>query len=106
MKTQEITTTDFADFGSREREMVIEILLAWKNSGLPTDFYQDEVRPTMNKNSGFVFLVNSEYQTAMLNGNVLEIWHNCHNCGHEGFAEDCQLNDDGCENCCPSPDLG
>jgi hypothetical protein len=36
---------------------------------------------------------------AMMNGDKLEMWHNCSNCGHEGFAEDCQLNEDGCNEC-------
>ncbi len=99
MKTQEITTTDLADFGYSERKEMITLLQSWHEQGLPEDFYEDEVRVMMNRNSGCVFLTNSEYQTAMMNGNKLEMWHNCPNCGHEGFAEDCQLNDDGCNEC-------
>lgn len=99
MKTQEITTTDLAQFGSRERWMLVELLTAWDKQGLPQEFYDDEVRPMMNRNSGEVFLTNADYQTCMMNGNKLEMWHNCPNCGHEGFAEDCQLNDEGCNEC-------
>ena len=99
MKTQEITTTDLADFGSRERAMLVELLQAWGVQGLPDDFSDDEVRPMMNRISGNVFLTNSDFQTVMLNGDNLEIWHYCHNCGHEGFAEDCVLTDDGCNEC-------
>jgi len=99
MKRQEITTTDLADFGSRERWLLVELLTAWDQQSLPEDFCDDEVRPMMNRNSGNVFLTNSEYQVAMMNGDKLEIWHSCGNCGHEGFAEDCILNDDRCNEC-------
>lgn len=99
MKTQEITTTNLADFGSRERNMLIELLQAWRDQGLPDDFYEEDVVAMMNRNSGCVFLTNSDYQVAMMNGDKLEIWHNCPNCGHEGFEEDCKLNDEGCNEC-------
>ena len=102
--TQEITTSNIADFGSRERCMLIELLTAWEDQGLPEGFYQEEVHPMMNRNSGCVFLTNSEYQDAMMNGNKLEMWHNCFNCGHEGFQEDCQINDNGCNECNPIED--
>lgn len=97
--TTTTTTTNLADFGSWERNLLIDLLIAWKEQGLPKDFYQDEVIPMMNRNSGCVFLTNSEFQHAMMNGDKLEMWHNCPNCGHEGFAEDCQLNDEGCNDC-------
>lgn len=100
MRTQEITTTDLSKFGSRERWMLVELLTAWDKQGLPDDFYDDTVVPMMNMYSGNVFLTNSEYQVAMLtDDNKLEIWHTCSNCGHEGFAEDCQLTYDGCNEC-------
>jgi hypothetical protein len=99
MKTQETTTTDLADFCSRERWLLVELLTAWDKQALPEDFCDDEVRPMMNRNSGNVFLSNSEFQVAMMNGDKLEMWHSCSNCGHEGFLEDCQLNDDGCNEC-------
>lgn len=97
----EITTTDLADFGYSERKELARLLEAWNTQGLPEDFSGDEVRPMMNRNSGNVFLTNADYQCAMLNGESLESWYNCSNCGHEGFAEDCILNDDGCNECSP-----
>jgi hypothetical protein len=101
MTKQETTTDNFADFGYRERQMLLDILQYWQKNGLPEDFDTNEVKPEFNRHSGYVFLVNSEYQVAMMNGDKLEIWHNCPNCGLEGFAEDCQLNDEGCEACHP-----
>ena len=87
---QEATTTDLADFGWRERQMLIDLLQAWNEQALPEGFSDDEVRPMMNRNSGNVFLTNSDFQVAMMNGDKLEIFHCCPDCGHEGFAEDCQ----------------
>ncbi len=89
MKTEnKIITTDLSDFGYREL-MELELLLkAYREKGLPKDFSADEVVPTFNMNSGNVFLTNSDYQVAMLNGDKLESFYNCPQCGHEGFLED------------------
>jgi hypothetical protein len=101
MKTQEITTTNFTDFGYREREILLELLSTWHRDGLPEDFNDSGVHPMMNKDSGHVFLTNEDYQVAMLNDYKLESFYTCFNCGYEGFAEDCQLNEDGCNECNP-----
>lgn len=93
------TTTNLADFGYSERAELIRLLNAWHTQGLPEDFYNEDVHAMMNTNSGYVFLTNSEYEVAMMNGDKLERWYNCPNCGHEGFLEDCQLNDEGCNEC-------
>lgn len=94
-----MTTTDLAKFGSSERKMLVELLIAWTEQGLPEAFYDNEVIPMMNTTSGLVFLTNSEYQVCMLNDDKLEMFYYCHNCGNEGFEEDCKLTDDGCNNC-------
>lgn len=100
MKTQDITTTNLADFEARERGLLIDLLQAWQDQGLPDDFYEDEVVPMFNRNSGFVFLTNSEFHIAAMNGDKLESWYSCPHCSHEGFAEDCEIDDDGhCNNC-------
>lgn len=98
------TTTDLSEFNSGNRLDLIELLRAWDRQGLPEDFYDDEVRPMLNKNSGYVFLTNSDYQVAMMNGDKLESWYTCSNCGHEGFEEDCSLEEDGCNECCGNYD--
>ena len=81
-------TTDLSKFGSRERDLLIELLTAWQEHGLPDDFDDDEVVPTFNMNSGYVFLTNANYEVAMMNGDTLESWYSCPQCGHEGFKED------------------
>ena len=97
-----MTTSDLSKFGGRERWLLVELLTAWDKQGLPEDFDNNEVVPMMNMNSGNVFLTNSEFQVAMMNGDKLESCYHCSNCGEEGFAEDCQLNDDGCNHCNPA----
>jgi hypothetical protein len=93
----EITTTDLSKFGYREIKMVRDLLDAWIKHGLPNDFEDNEVVPMMNTHSGNVFLTNSEYQVAMMNGDKLESFYSCPECGHEGFKED--MSHDGNSNC-------
>lgn len=89
MKTEEIVTSDLSKFGFIELKQVEALIREWREHGLPKDFYDNEVTIAFNTNSGYVFLTNSEYQAAMLTDDgKLELWHNCPQCGHEGFLED------------------
>lgn len=83
-----MTTTDFSKFGYRERELLIALLDAWHEQGLPEDFYRSDVHFMMNLNSGDVFLTNSEYQVAMLNGDKLESFYVDYITGEEGFLDE------------------
>jgi hypothetical protein len=82
------TTTNFADFGYRERKMAEDLLRASREQGFPEDFDDSEVIIMMNQNSGYVFFTNADYQVAMMNGDKLESFYSCPVCGHEGFAEE------------------
>lgn len=84
----ETITTDLSKFGNREKAMAADLLNAMTKKGLPEDFNDDEVTVMMNMNSGNVFLTNSDYQVAMMNGDTLESFYSCPQCGCEGFAED------------------
>ncbi len=42
----------------------------------------------MNTHSGCVFLSDEDFNVAMVNGDTLEQFHSCPECGAEGFAED------------------
>ena len=57
---------------SRERQEMFGILAAWDKHGLPGDFSEDGIRFAFNKNSGYVFLINDDYQVAMVNGYKLD----------------------------------
>ena len=84
----DILTSDFSDLGARERSELREMLISWDKYGLPDGFYNDEVTFAFNKNSGYCFFLNSDYQVAMLNGDKLEEWYSSPYKGHEGFLED------------------
>lgn len=80
--------TDLSDFGYRELVMLEELIKAMRKQGLPDDFYDDEVHPAMNTYSGDVYLTNSDYQIAMMNGDELETWYFLSYHGNEGFLDD------------------
>jgi hypothetical protein len=83
-------TEDFAEIMScaRERHLALQLLNAWDQQGLPEGFYPYGVKLAFNKNSGYVFLVNEEYQAVMMNGDKLDIHHSLPYSGDEGFLED------------------
>jgi hypothetical protein len=82
-------TEDLADFGYRELHMAGVLLVAFKNTQDKTEYFTGEkVRIAFNANSGNVFLVDDDYNVAMMNGHALKDWFTCPYCGHEGFKED------------------
>ena len=83
-------TEDFADIVScaRERCMLIDIMRAWGDSGLPEDFSDYKVRPAFNRNSGHVFLVNEEQDVCMLRDGKLESFYTSPYEGREGFFDE------------------
>lgn len=82
------TTTDLSKFGYREKKMAADLLNAMCDGALPADFENNEVTVMMNTSSGNVFLTNSEYQVAMMNGDKLESFYSSPYKGIEGFYDD------------------
>jgi hypothetical protein len=104
MKLSEIekmTTIDLAKFGTRELAIAAQILEVYTNGGCPEEFEQTGVNIMMNIDSGFVFLVNDSYQAAVMNGNKLEMFYYCSNCGKDGFANEgfCGKDKSICDEC-------
>ncbi len=83
-----MNTRNFEDLGSRERAVLATILNAWTLYGLPDGFEQINVVWEFNPGSGCLFLINEDYQTLMLNGDRLEEWVTCSDCGAEGFGSE------------------
>ena len=54
-------TIDLEEFGNKEIGMMIGLLTAWQVSGLPNDFERDGIKIMLNKDLGYVFLTNSDY---------------------------------------------
>jgi hypothetical protein len=81
-------TSDLAHFGARERALVVELLTAWQDHGLPHDFDNDEVVPMFNRSSGYVFLTNANYEVALVQGGELVSHYWLSYEGHEGTLEE------------------
>lgn len=77
-----------SELGNRELRKYRDILSAWLENGLPSDFSDDEVEPMFNACSGNLFLVNSGCQVAMLNDGKLESFYSLSYGGEEGFAKE------------------
>ena len=84
----EVTTTNLADFGWRERKMAAELLTVSCEQGFPEDFEDEGVQLMFNRNSGYVFFTNEEYQVCMMNGDKLESFYTTPYHGYEGFADE------------------
>ena len=96
MSGQEIITCDLSRFGMRELNMAARLLAAYCEQS--PDFLGERVQVMMNMLSGYVFLTDEDYAVAMMNGDDLEQFHSCPECGNEGFAE--ELREGG--ECCVS----
>ena len=68
-------TEDLTKFGYRELDIAGDLLKAIKK-GLPIDFDREGIKVGFNMNSGNVFLVNAEYQVAMVDdeGNLYSFY--------------------------------
>ena len=96
MKEKKIITTDLSDFSCKELKKLERLLIALRKQGLPSDFYNDEVVPTLNLKVGYVFLTNSDHQIAMLDrdGKLKSFYYLSYH-GYEGFLDDLiQMYDD------------
>ncbi len=81
-------TQDFADFGHVEREEATKLLSTFGTSNDDTLFLESNLKIEFNPNSGYVFLVDEDYNCAMMNGDRLENHFSCPNCGNEGMQSE------------------
>lgn len=88
----EIVTSDLSRFGYRELKMAADLLAAYCDN--PPDFLGDGLTVMLNSHSGYVFLTDEDFNVGMMNGDTLEQFHSCPECGAEGFAE--EFPENGC----------
>jgi len=88
-------TQDLSEFGHRELEIAADLLKAYCK--ISPDFLAEKIKIEFNMNSGCVFLIDEDYNVGMMNGDDLEQWLNCPECGTEGFLE--EMIEEGSE-CC------
>lgn len=84
----EIVTVDLSKFGWRELRLAEQLLKAWREQGLPNDFYYGDIKLGFNTHSGCVFLSNEDFQVAMMNGDNLESFYTDFETGEEGFLDE------------------
>lgn len=91
-------TQDLSKFGHRELKIAADLLKAYKEPYLDkTDYLGEGIKVEFNPNSDNVFLIDEDFNVAMMNGKYLEDWFYCPNCGHEGFKEDMHHGEDDAE---------
>jgi hypothetical protein len=78
-------TNDLSEFGFRELNITIELLNAYLEN---PSILGSGVKVELNPNSGYVFLVDEDFNVAMMNGDDLELFLNCPYCGHEDFESE------------------
>lgn len=83
-----ICTYDLREFGVRELGMAADLLTAHLSGHRNEAELGAAIQLGFNRNSGKVFLADEDYRVAMMYGETLLEWHTCHECYHEGFAED------------------
>lgn len=86
-KRDENPTTDMSRFGYRELGMAGKLLSGYAANPSTVEL-GDGVQVWFNVNSGNVFLCDEDFNVAMMNGDKLENFYSCPNCGREGFADE------------------
>ena len=81
-----IVVQDLNRFGYRELDSAIKLLKALKDQ--PVDFLGQGLRLCFNTISGNAFLCDEDCRVAIMNGDRLEQWFVCPECGDEGFRAD------------------
>lgn len=95
-------TQDLSKFGFREQDMAGDLLKASANNNWEDgNELGDGIKVEFNPNSGNVFLVDDDYNVAMLNDNgKLENFLTCTYCGNEGLRSEIEIDEDGnCPDC-------
>lgn len=84
-----MNTQDISKFGYREKRMAAELLLAHcSHDKDATDYLGEGVAVKFNPISGCVFLVDEDYNVAMMDGDVLRDWITTPYEGEEGFLHE------------------
>ena len=79
-----MNTTDLNKFGYYELREVIRLIEAYIDSPY---ILNEGVHIEMN-DCGYVYLIDSDYNVAMINNGKLELYLMCPNCGYEEFESE------------------
>lgn len=81
-----IKIVDFNDWGYQEVKQAFKLLEAYINNKTATHFFDwSSFKICFNTNSGYVFLADNDFNSAMLDNDLIRDWLTCLDCGCEGF---------------------
>jgi hypothetical protein len=83
-----MNTRDLSEFGHQERIIAGELLSTLNTNKDKTKFLGSNVSVEFNTYSGCVFLVDEDFNVAMMNDEFLEDFHTCPECGGEEVSSD------------------
>ena len=85
-----MNTKDLNEFNDNQLKIASELKKEYyKNKEMLTY----NVHAELNIYDGRVYFVDEWYNVVMFNNNVLSYWYTCPICGHEGFLEDMEHNE-------------
>ena len=90
-------TQDLSKFGLREKKITSELLALLGTEKDQSNLYEN-ISVEFNPNSGMVFLVDSDFNVAVLNNGFLVDFISCPNCGNEAAKPD--FKDEYNDKCC------
>ena len=90
-------TRNLADFGHRERQSASELMGALNTSNDKTGMLSNHgVAVEFNPMSAMVFLVDEDFNVAIMEGDELVDFISCPNCGNEGTKSDLEDTENDC----------
>jgi hypothetical protein len=94
---ENIVTSDLSEFGYRELKIAGQLLSTLKTDKDKTRFIDEGLTVFFNKKSGYVFLSDENFNVAMMNGDILEDFINCPDCGNAALASEFSTESDCCK---------
>jgi hypothetical protein len=82
---------DLSHLGNKELKDLAKLLTFWSENKITHNAHNNMGKIEkfgFNGNSGYVFLIDDNYNTFMDNGSHLDIWLSCPYGGDEGFPEE------------------
>jgi len=83
-----MNTRDLMDFDRSQLSIAARLLSTLHTDLDHTEKLGAKVCVELNTESGYVFLIDNNFNVAMLRGEVLEDWLRCPKCLNEGFKMD------------------
>lgn len=84
-------TRDISEFSESEKKIAGYLLLAIHTNKDHTFKLKQPFTLELNPENGLVFLIDKQFNIAMLKDGYLEDWLICAGCGAEGFASDLEI---------------